>query len=127
MDDNLAMFRPNLVNHTSRLVLAWFVLSLSVAIASPTATPQSLSMLCTATGVTFVTSPANGGQDISGTNVLIGNTMDCPLCWMPLAGLPPALPLFTPQLDTTINAKLSWAQPALHARYSLPARAPPLL
>jgi hypothetical protein len=127
VSDNLAMFRPTLVTHTYRLVLAWFVLSISVAIASPIATPQSLPMLCTATGVTVVTSSANGVQDIPGTNAQNGNTMDCPLCWMPLAGWPPALQLFTPQLVTTINSKLSWAEPALHARYNVSARSPPSL
>lgn len=45
----------------ARLVLAWFLLSLGVAVASPIVLPQSMQLVCSASGsVKLVVSSADG-------------------------------------------------------------------
>lgn len=79
----------------ARLVLAWLLLSLGVAVASPLVQPQTMQVLC---------SPASGGfklitLDGDGAPVSDTHHLDCPLC-LPLSAPPPA----------------AWAPPAAHAR-----------
>lgn len=69
----------------TRLVLAWFVLSLGVAVASPLVAPQDLQMVCTGAGAMKVMVTTDDGS----THELAGTTMDCALC-VPVAP-PPAM------------------------------------
>lgn len=59
----------------ARLVLAWFVLSLGVAIASPLVQPQSLELICASGGaMKLIVKNADGSAQER------GHTLDCPLC-----------------------------------------------
>ena len=66
----------------ARLVLAWFVLSLGVAVASPLVHPQAMELVCSASGVVkVVVQGDDGAQELGRAHI------DCPLC-IP-AGAPP--------------------------------------
>jgi hypothetical protein len=79
--------RPHFnVQFLARLVLAWFALSLGVAIASPIVNPQAMELVCSASGaVKVVVHTDDGAQGLGSMH------MDCPLCM--LAGAPPPLPV----------------------------------
>ncbi len=64
------------LTHFARLVLAWFVLSLGVAVASPMVAPQGTVLVCTGAGVMKVLIKADDGS----TTEVGRSTMDCPLC-----------------------------------------------
>jgi hypothetical protein len=58
----------------ARLVLAWFALSLGVAIASPIVKPQAVELICSG-GVVKLAGPGDDGSTPAGPHLL-----DCPLC-----------------------------------------------
>jgi hypothetical protein len=78
------MHRLRDVRFLTRLVLAWFALSLGVAMASPWVKPQALQLVCSAAGTAKLV-PADGADDVAGASHLL----DCPLCIM-AAAPPPA-------------------------------------
>jgi len=108
----------------ARLVMAWFALTLGLAIASPLVHPQAMELVCTAGGrVKLVVVNGEEGQAVSAQH-----SLDCPLC---LAVTPPPA-----------HVSPSWAQlqplgralqPIVSARIAslvgapLPPRGPPLL
>lgn len=102
-------------------VLAWFVLSLGVAVASPIVRPQTMEVVCTTTGGAKIYVHTDDG-----TAELGALGMDCPLCLT--AGAPPAalqapLPGFPalahkPQILLIAPAMAAMAMPP-------PARGPP--
>jgi hypothetical protein len=59
----------------ARFVLVWFALSIGVAIASPLVKPQSVQLVCSASGAIKII--ADGGDDETGA---LSNMLDCPLC-----------------------------------------------
>lgn len=67
-----------------RAALAWFVLSLGVAVASPLVSPQSLELVCSGAGMMKLIAKADGGAQALGAAHL-----DCPMCMSLLA--PPPL------------------------------------
>ena len=77
----------------TRLVLAWFVLSLGVAVASPLVNPQDTLLVCTGAGAMKVLVKADDG----GTREVTPLAMDCPLC-VSASAPPPAVQV---QADTT--------------------------
>lgn len=86
-------------------VLAWFVLSLGVAIASPVVQPKTMQLVCTSVGaVKVVMQTDNGVEDVGAGH------LDCPLC--ALTGAPPPV---APMAD------LPNLQPLAHAVQSIPA------
>ena len=108
----------------TRLVLAWFVLSLGVAVASPIVKPQDILLVCTGTGAMKVLVKADDGS----TSEVASPTMDCPLCAS--ASAPP--PVSRSGAEPT--QPLAYALrpiPAAHiaARTAapFPARGPPVL
>ena len=108
----------------SRLVLAWFVLSLGVAVASPIVKPQDILMVCTGSGAMKVLVQAEDGS----TSEVAGNSMDCPLC-APMVAPPPvdhwaAEP--SPPRAYSLQASPS-AHIAARTAAPLPARGPPIL
>ena len=119
----------NLVQRSLRLVLAWFVLSIGCAIASPIVAPQSMALLCTANGISLVKVGGFGEAQESGQagSPTAASTIDCPLCWTPLAGVPQqrqlAAPLFVPTRYSGEAPTVACVSP----RYSLPVRAPPVV
>lgn len=128
LGDNHIMLGRLPIHRLSRLVLAWFVLSIGAAVASPVLSPQSMAILCTANGVSLVKVTFDDvASDQLGDKVHSSATMDCPLCWMPMAGAPAQMRLPSPQLDSGLIASATWLQARLSPRYSLPARAPPAI
>jgi hypothetical protein len=106
----------------SRLVLAWFVLSLGVAVASPIVKPQDILLVCSGSGAMKVLVKAADGS----TSELASNSMDCPLC-APM-GAPPPVARLTAEPSQPLAYALQ-AIPSAHiaARTAapLPARGPP--
>ncbi len=109
--------------HIARLVLAWLVLAMGAAVASPLVRPASLALVCTAAGASLVST--EGGEALPAP----GHALDCPLCLHLLAPPPPdvvaavpggmAHPALVPACTGGVVATLS-APP-------LPARGPPAL
>ena len=107
----------------ARFMLAWFALSLAVAVASPLVHPQQVELLCSA-----------GGQVKAVVHTVSGDTLelgaghlDCPLCIpagapgpLPLLALAESAPSFV--LDLTVAAA-----PAAATTLPWQARAPPSL
>lgn len=106
----------------ARLVLAWFALSLGVAIASPLVKPGGFELVCSGSGAIklLVKGGSDGGQPA-------GHTLDCPLC-ASTAAPPPALRTelaFVPALGHAVQPIFAARIAALTAA-PLPARGPPL-
>ncbi len=103
------------------LVLAWFVASMGVAIASPLVNPQAIEVICSGAGTIKLLVQTDDGAVEMGS---MG--MDCPMC--SIAGAPPAIPpAFVPLPQPLAHA----VQPVEAARIAaataapLPARGPP--
>lgn len=60
----------------ARLVLAWFVLSLGVAVASPLVKPQAVELVCSGPGAMKLLLKDAG----DGRSPVAGHALDCPLC-----------------------------------------------
>src|SRR3989344_578808 len=122
-------------------VLAWFVASMGVAIASPLVNPQSFEVICSGTGAIKLLV-----QTDDGTVEMGAMGMDCPLCATPCphAGPHRALDLkpvgSTPYLVVgrcLVPAGFQTAQPCVHSTrvwlrcrlktraFSCPVRTPP--
>jgi hypothetical protein len=106
----------------TRLVLAWFVLSLGVAVASPIVQPQDVLLVCTGSGAMKVLVKADDG----GTSEVASTAMDCPLCASSAAPPPVA------RLQAEPAQPLAYALQAIPAAHiaartaaPLPARGPP--
>ncbi|AYM97469.1 DUF2946 domain-containing protein [Acidovorax sp. 1608163] len=103
-------------------VLAWFVASIGVAVASPLVHPQSLEVICSGSGaIKWLVQTDDGAVEMGATG------MDCPLCVQANGAPPPAPGL--PPLPTSPLAHA--VQPVPAARIAaataapLPARGPP--
>lgn len=104
-----------------RLVLAWFVLSLGAAIASPIVNPQGMELICSATGGAKLLVKSDDGSGPAGPH-----SLDCPLCLIGSALPPP---------DTAPSRLESFAAQsvpagrdapiALHSAAPPPSRGPP--
>lgn len=105
----------------ARFVLVWFALSIGVAIASPLVKPQSVQLVCSASGTVKIV--ADGGDDDTGA---LRNTLDCPLCAAVSAPPPQAsVQLLAPMgLGYTLHVRPEAAQPR-RAAAPFPPRGPP--
>ena len=106
----------------ARLVLAWFVLSLGVAVASPLVKPQDVQWVCSGSGMLKVLVSADDADGGDVTNA----TLDCPLCLSaPVLPLPEA-PSVAP-VHPLAYALQGIPAAILAARTAapLPARGPP--
>lgn len=106
-----------------RAVLAWFVLSLGVAVGSPLVSPQSLELVCSGSGVMKLIARDDGGAQERGAAHL-----DCPMC-MPLLAPPPAAAgVCEPPAPLSYALRPSVAAHIAAATAApLPARGPPSL
>ena len=109
-----------------RWVLAWFVLSLGVAIASPLVNPQSTELICSGTGVMkLLVKNADGTIDDGGSETS-GRMLDCPLCASVSAPPPTANATATPaQPPGCVLQTISVAQIAASSAAPRPGRGPP--
>jgi hypothetical protein len=90
--------------HLVRLVLAWFALSIGVAVASPLVKPVSMELVCSGSGLMkLIVKTDDGAKEVR------THTLDCPLC-MAMSAPPPAL-----------RADVAPAQPLAHALRPIPA------
>lgn len=107
--------------HLARIVLAWFMLALGVAVASPLVKPQAWQVVCSAAGSVKL---LNIGDD--GTVHAAGHLLECPLCVMSAAP-PPDLRIALPPLPLALTVRPSVLQSPVAARSAppLPARGPP--
>jgi hypothetical protein len=105
----------------ARFMLAWFALSIGVAIGSPMVKPQGMQLICSGSGAMTVVAAGDDGKVPS-----TSHTLDCPLC-SSLSAPPPmeilafgkvALQAFTPPLVRAESAIYKLASPP-------PARGPP--
>jgi hypothetical protein len=88
----------------ARLVLVWFALSLGVAVASPLVLPQTMQLVCAASGAMKLVSSSADGSEAPTLHLL-----DCSLC---VAVAPPPAPQM---------AAVAAAQPLAFALGRMPA------
>jgi hypothetical protein len=108
----------------ARLVLAWLVLSLGVAVASPIVKPQNVLLVCSGSGAMKIIVTADDGS----TSEVGSTAMDCPLC--ATAGAPPpafAVQAQPPQPLAYALQSIPSAHIAARTAAPLPARGPPTL
>lgn len=105
----------------ARLVLAWFVLAVGVAVASPVVKPGDMQLVCSAGGAVKLLKTGEDGGSSAGTP-----TLDCPLCASIAA--PPPLPradaVFVALPGHSVQT-MRRARVAARAAAPLPARGPP--
>lgn len=107
--------------HLARFVLAWFVLSLGVAVASPVVAPKAMQLVCSGPAMKMVVDDGEGGWTDVGHN-----SLDCPLC-ATVSG-PPAQPVPDVPALLALTQVLRPVVPAgvdLAACSAWQARAPP--
>lgn len=105
----------------ARLVLAWFALSLGVAIAAPLVKPAGIDVICSGNGSIklLVKGEPDGGQPAV-------HTLDCPLC-ASITAPPPVVRTdlaFVPALGHAVQP-IPAARITALAAAPLPARGPP--
>lgn len=104
----------------ARLVLAWMVLFVGIAVASPLVKPTAMEVVCSASGAYVVVLTDDGLQSDNGTG------MHCPLC-LPLSA-PPSAVLKLPAAQVGLSYALHSLESArLQSLMGQPwqARAPP--
>ena len=104
----------------ARLVLAWFVLALGVAVASPLVQPQALELVCSSAGSVKLVKTGDDGSAAS------AHLLDCPLCLTGSAP-PSSLPSSWAQPQPQAHALPVLAAPSLAGRTAAPppSRGPP--
>jgi hypothetical protein len=105
----------------ARLVLAWFALSIGVAVAAPLVNPVGVDLVCSASGGIKLMVKGDTGNGKS-----VGHTLDCPLCAAtgappPVAAAPAA---YEPALAHVLQS-IPAARIAALTAAPLPARGPP--
>lgn len=107
----------------ARLVLAWFVLSLGVAVASPLVRTQGFTIVCSDMGAIKLLANSNDGDDAP----WVTHTLDCPLCAQLLA---PPLSAHRHWVPNVVPSALAQNIPAAsvedHRVVPFHARAPPI-
>lgn len=107
----------------ARLVLAWFALTLGVAVASPIVHPQALELVCSASGSMKLVAVGDEAPGVQASS----HSLDCSLC------LPAALPAqaaiarsLPPAPAANAQHPFASAHIAALAGAPLPPRGPPL-
>ena len=105
----------------ARLALAWFVLSIGVAVASPLVSPQSMELICSGSGaIKLLVKTDDGVQEAP------GHTLDCPLCAQ-VSAPPPTSQAQAPVVHPLAHAlrPIPAAHIAARTAAPLPPRGPP--
>lgn len=104
-----------------RLVLAWFALTLGVAMASPLVQPQVMELVCADGGLKLVVLGDDGQASAAGPH-----TLECPACLPASLSPPPALgQTARPQAAEGVQPRHPPAAHVTLAGAALPARGPP--
>lgn len=105
----------------ARFVLAWFVLSIGVAIAAPLVKPQAMELICSGAGTMKLLVKSDDGSPAQS-----GHTLECPLC-ASLSAPPPVARLTAEPAQPLAYVLPSSPAAPLAARTAapLPARGPP--
>lgn len=107
----------------ARFVLAWFVLYLGAAVASPLVHPSnSFELVCSGAGTAKLIQKTDGGSTGPGAAA-----MDCPLC-APGGAPPPSVPALAPvppQPLAYVMRAIPAARIAAITAAPFPARGPP--
>ena len=120
--DNSVMHALRTSSVLTRLVLAWFMLMLGVAVASPIVQPKPSEIVCTAGGAMKVVFLADDNQAASD----VQHTLDCSLCLGPTLPIPPQSVVRKSALAPSHLLKPEVAAPpAALAGAPLPPRGPP--
>ncbi len=89
---------PRSLRWLARLVLAWFVLSIGVAVASPLVQPKPVELICLGSGaVKLVVKTDDGAHDMP------SYTLDCPL-FVHLGVPPPIVQVRLPEVHPLAHA-----------------------
>lgn len=106
----------------ARLILAWFVLTMGAAVASPIVHPQAIQLVCTTGSAAKLVVLGEDGEAVE----LGHHTLDCAMC------LGASAPPVNAQIPVAHSEPLAHAlQPIVAARLTalvgapLPARGPP--
>jgi hypothetical protein len=120
-DNTFMQIVPN-ARQLARFVLAWFVLALGVAVASPIVQPQDILLVCTGSGAMKMLVKAADGS----ASEVSSNTLDCPLC-APMVAPPPVEKWAAEPIQPLANALqvIPSAHIAARTAAPLPARGPP--
>lgn len=105
----------------ARLVLAWFALTLGIALASPMVKPQGVQLVCSGSGAIQLL--VQGGVD--GSQPPSTHTLDCPLCATVAPPPPVALAATLPQPLAHAVQPVEAARIAARVAAPLPPRGPP--
>lgn len=104
----------------ARLVLAWFVLTMGVAVASPIVHPRAMELLCSASGNMKLIVVGEDGTEQS------HHTLDCPMCMATTLPSPVVVARFeAPQPLAHALTKATAAHIASAVGAPLPPRGPP--
>lgn len=107
----------------ARLVLAWFVVSIGVAVASPMVNPQPMELICSGSGaIKLLVKTDDGATEVP------SHTLDCPLCAQ-VSAPPPASQGQVPVVHPLAHAlrPIPAAHIAARTAAPLPPRGPPAL
>ena len=88
------MHIPRTLSSLRWWVLAWFVLAMGVAVASPIVQPRAMEVVCSGAGTTSILVHTDQGLVELGAQGL-----DCPLCLM--AGAAPTTAVFSPPVTVS--------------------------
>jgi len=104
-----------------RAVLAWYVLTLSVAIASPMVKPQQMDLICSSAGEVKLVMLGDDGP----FEPLLPHTLDCPAC-LPVM-LPAGIPwgVFLPPIPPSFQERSFARVVTVALSPSPPPRGPP--
>lgn len=105
----------------ARFVLAWFVLALGAAVASPLVMPQSTELVCSSGGAMKLIVKSDDGKQVPSSH-----TLDCPLC-VTVGAPPPPLHLAAAVPSARAQALHAMAVAHIAGRTAapLPPRGPP--
>jgi hypothetical protein len=112
------MLRPCRIHLLARFVLAWFVLAVGVAVASPMVQPPALQLVCGAGAVKLL--PQEGEQAAP-----VALTMDCALC-APAVVPPPHAGLQPRGAGSLVHAAPPLQAATTPRALGPPARGPPV-
>ncbi|MBV7542994.1 DUF2946 family protein [Acidovorax sp. sic0104] len=105
----------------ARCVLAWFVVSIGVAVASPLVSPQAMELICSGSGaIKLLVKTDDGVQEVT------SHALDCPLC-AHVGAPPPAAQGPLPVVHPLAHAlrPIPAAHIAARTAAPLPPRGPP--